>query len=119
MESEMPLSNKIWDYSLIAKILQQLEDKGGGTVECDSAGRAISWRQRAYKYRQLLTRTGNDALEGLHLKLDGTKVIVEFYSKPRIIDDPAKPEEPEWMKDPETRKLMEETALRLKTESNE
>lgn len=53
--NSLALSSNINTYSDVAAILQQILEAGGtATFTLPSAGKAIQWRQRAYKYRLLL-----------------------------------------------------------------
>ena len=58
----MPLSNKPSAYRDVERAFQAAVEHGGGRLEFTLYGKAVHFRQRAYKYRNLINNPEYDAM---------------------------------------------------------
>ena len=65
----MPLPNVIEAYEDIRIVLDAVVRQGGGTYVLSTREEAITWRRRAYKFRQLANREGEKKYNALILRL--------------------------------------------------
>lgn len=91
----MGLSNNINAYNDVRVVLDAAVDAGGGRVNLPSPGKAVHWRQRAYKLRSLLTdRDGSTAWDEFQLTVEGASVVVRPRELPLVTDLAGNPLEP-------------------------
>lgn len=61
-----PRSNRLGMYADIRQILDAALSSGGGSYECGEHGKAVHWRQRAYKFRKLYAELLGDDAESVY-----------------------------------------------------
>lgn len=69
----MSLSTNIRTYEDIKFVLDAALDEGGGKYQLVSKSAAWKWRQRAYQFRKLITKTGSSSYDRLVLIIDPKK----------------------------------------------
>jgi len=75
----MSVSNNINTYNDVAAILHEALTRGGAHYTLPSRKAAIRWRQRAYHYRNLLTKVeGTSPYDNLTLILNDATVTIDF-----------------------------------------
>jgi len=84
----MPLPNAIEAYEDIRVILDAVVKQGGGSYVLPSEQKAIEWRQRAYKFRRLAHKAGDNRYSSLMLRLKGSTVLFEHRTIEGQLLDP-------------------------------
>lgn len=90
----MPLSSNLNTYADVAAVLEPVANAGGrASYELPTPGKAIRWRQRAYKYRELLQKELQRAAhrgaivprtpyDTMRLDLKGPLVLIDMVPEP-------------------------------------
>lgn len=91
----MPLPKTKHAYRDVAQTLDTALLAGGARLRCTSHGKAVYWRQRAYKLRSILWKEGPTPYDQMELTLDGQYVIIGFKDTPELTGLDGKPLEVE------------------------
>lgn len=89
-----PRPNRLGMYADVRAVLDAALAANGGTFALDTHGRAVHWRQRAYKFRKLFAETTTsspyDALTLPVIPDESSTVVIRLVAQPGIFT-PADP----------------------------